>query len=260
MRRLLPIVAVVAVVAVAALGVWAAVGVGGGGAMSATPSVPSSPPSPSSSPSETSATPRPTPSPRAVTVPGDAVLIDRNVPAGDLSRHELVPVGADVTGSWTGTAAGTEVIVVAYAEPSDDPLDRARGLMRWVRRPDLGGWAGHVVASWARGDGVLGLDASVGDVTDDGDDDALVVALTGGTGACGSWSVLDLATGEGVFTRDLCDGRIDASRDPVGLTIVEAVYRPGDPHCCPSARRTTVLTFVAGTEWAIATRRTTPIS
>jgi len=259
MRRVLAIVAVVVVLAIAAAGGWAAVGGGGGAATSATPTVSSPPPTVSSSPSVTSATPRPTPSPPAATVPDDAVLIEHDVPASDLSRHELVPVGADVTGSWTGMAGGTEVIVVAYAEPSDDPLDRARGLMRWVRRPDLRGWAGHLVASWPRGDGVLGLDASVGDVTGDGDDDALVVAMTGGTGACGSWSVLDLATGDGVFARDLCDGRIDATRDPTGLSIVEAVYRADDPHCCPSARRTTVLTFVAGTEWAIASRRTTPI-
>ena len=34
--------------------------------------------------------------------------------------------------------------------------------------------------------------------------------------------------------------------DPVGLTITEAVYAPGDPHCCPSSVRTTTLVYTDG--------------
>jgi hypothetical protein len=107
---------------------------------------------------------------------------------------------------------------------------------------------------------VLNIDAVVTDVTDDANDDALVFALTGGSGGCGIWSVVDLASSRPTYRRDLCDGTIDPSTDPIGLVVRESVYRQGDPHCCPSARRETVLTYdVESDDWDVVSRRTTEL-
>ena len=85
-------------------------------------------------------------------------------------------------------------------------------------------------------------------------------AFTGGSGACARWSVVDVDAADEVFGKDLCDGRIDPSLDPDGLSIEQAVYRVGDPHCCPSAFKTTVLTYEGDGTWTVASKdvRDTP--
>lgn len=162
-----------------------------------------------------------------------------------------------MTGSWLGRADG-EVAVLAVASRAGGAFDRARALWLWRRRPDLGGWVGRALLTYPRRDGVLGIDVWIADVTDDGDDDALVVALTGGSGSCGRWSVLDLAVERTVFTRSLCDARIEPSVAPRGLALSELVFRPGDPHCCPSAERRTLLTYDGQGRWAIVTQEEVP--
>jgi hypothetical protein len=72
------------------------------------------------------------------------------------------------------------------------------------------------------------------------------------------YAAWDLADATEVFTRDLCDAQVDPSDDPVGLTLVEAVYGSGDAHCCPSAFRTTVLVYESGS-WAVASEETTDV-
>jgi hypothetical protein len=72
------------------------------------------------------------------------------------------------------------------------------------------------------------------------------------------WSVVELASATRAYARDLCDGSIDPSSDPVGLVVTESVYRPGDPHCCPSARRESVLVNDDG-EWDVVRRESTPL-
>ncbi len=44
----------------------------------------------------------------------------------------------------------------------------------------------------------------------------------------------------------------------MGLEITEAVYAPGDAHCCPSAFRTTVLTYAGDGRWTVASKTVTP--
>ena len=61
--------------------------------------------------------------------------------------------------------------------------------------------------------------------------------------------MLDLAANAGVFTKETCDTTIDLSSDPVGLVVREAVFAPGDAHCCPSSTRTTVMTFDEASGW-----------
>ena len=46
-----------------------------------------------------------------------------------------------------------------------------------------------------------------------------------------------------MFTKKTCDTTIDLSTDPPGLVVREAVFAPGDAHCCPSSTKTSVLTF-----------------
>jgi hypothetical protein len=205
--------------------------------------------SPSSSPSAPMS-PSPT--------PDDAVVITTETAtrARDLDVADLAPDGTDVTGRWTGASGGDEVLLVAVAGHGD-AFSRDRALWRWTPAPDLGGWLGITIATYPARRGVLNLDATVADVTGDGNDDALVSALTGGTGACATWSVVDLADAERIFVRDLCDGSIDPSAEPVGLVVTESVFRADDPHCCPSARRETVLTYAGGSDWNVDRRETT---
>ena len=91
--------------------------------------------------------------------------------------------------------------------------------------------------------GVIELHAIIGDATGDGSPDALTFENTGGSGVCGTWRVIDLAANAAVFTRKTCDTTIDLSSDPPGLVVREAVFAPGDAHCCPSSTKTSVLTF-----------------
>ncbi len=181
----------------------------------------------------------------------------------DLAISRLIPEGADVTGSWLGTVGSADVVVLAVAEAGGTALSRDRSLWAWTRRPDLGGWLGRRVVAFPARAGVLGLDGTLADVSGDGSDDALVFALTGGSGACGSWSVFDLTADEGagrrIFSRDLCDARIDPSQHPVGLAITASVYRPGDPHCCPSAQRVTTMIYAGGGRWSTVSDEQTPL-
>ena len=55
--------------------------------------------------------------------------------------------------------------------------------------------------------------------------------------------MLDLAANADVFTKKACDTTIELSPDPVGLVVREAVFAPGDAHCCPSSTKISVLTF-----------------
>ena len=177
-----------------------------------------------------------------------------NVPAA-----ALIPSGAHVVASWaTATAAG-EAIVVTWEGPGPDQFRQDRGVVLWRRFDDgAAPWRpvwGH--AYHADRAPVLGISVRVADVTGDGSDDAIVLATTGGTGDCGIWLVLDLATGQRVYRSAGCDRRVDPSADPVGLTISEAIYAPGDPHCCPGSIRTTTLVYTSGS-WQAATSTTSP--
>jgi hypothetical protein len=99
--------------------------------------------------------------------------------------------------------------------------------------------------------GVLGIHALIGDATGDGSPDALMFEDTGGSGACGTWRVIDLAANAGVFRRKTCDTTIDLASDPVGLVLREAAFAPEDAHCCPSATKVSVLTFDGGSAWTV---------
>jgi hypothetical protein len=182
---------------------------------------------------------------------GDAVA------PGDVPAAALVPLKAEVTGSWQGSTSVGDAIVVAWEMPGGDPFRTPRGIAAW-RRFDDGGAPWRPVWGRTYGTGrapVQNLTAQIGDVTGDASDDAVVLAETGGSGACGTSSVVDLATGSLVYRSTGCDRTVDPNADPPGLVLREAVYRPGDAHCCPSKVRTTVLVDDGGT-WRTASTET----
>jgi hypothetical protein len=183
--------------------------------------------------------------PTSVVDPADVALIE----AGDHSV--LIPPGAEDTIAFrqTGPADPIDQIAVAWRRGSD-PFAPEVGLVVWQRSgpDDDGGWRAVYAFTDRPNAGVLGLRVVPADLTADGIDDLLTEEQRGGSGACATWRVIASADGGAneIFRRDACDTEISAVDG--SLEIREAVYDPGDPHCCPSAYRTTVLEW-GGQAW-----------
>lgn len=211
----------------------------------------------SSSSVSSSSTPSPYPSGLPAGMPssfGDAVG------PGDVPAAALVPLKAQVTGSWRASTSAGDAIVVAWEMPGGDPFRTDRGIAAWRRFDDGGApwrpvWGHAYLAGRAP---VETVSAQIADVTGDGSEDAVILAETGGSGACGTTSVVDLATGAVVYRSAGCDRTVDPNVDPPGLVVREAVYLPGDAHCCPSKVRTTVLVDTGGTWQTASTETSTP--
>jgi hypothetical protein len=212
----------------------------------------------SGTPPASSGTPTASPAPRLPD--GLPPSFDQAFAADNVPAAALIPLGATVTGSWATSTSAGEAIVVAWAFPGKDPLRQDRGVAAW-RRFDDGGAPWRPVWGVAfpagRDQPVLGVDAQTADVTGDGSADALVSASLGGSGACAATTVIDLAADAEVYRSRGCDRTIEPSSDPVGLLVREAVYSPGDPHCCPSGVRETVLVYENGA-WQTATSSVSP--
>ncbi len=184
---------------------------------------------------------------------------DDDVGSGGVPAAALIPIGATVSDSWITQTAVGEAIVVSWEVPGDDPFRQDRGIAAWRRFDDGGApWRPVWGAAFpgAR-DPVLGISTTLADVTGDGSPDALVLAEMGGSGGCGIVAVVDLSAGGQVYRSRGCDRRIEPATDPAGLVLTEAVFAPGDPHCCPSSLRTTFLAYVDGS-WRTASTQTTP--
>ena len=167
-----------------------------------------------------------------------------DVDPADVPPDALVPPGATVTDVWYADAAAGPSILVAYIEAGNDPFRQAHALVVWRRFPgEPEPWRPVFGLADPPERGVLQIHAIVGDATGDGSPDALTFEDTGGSGACGTWRVLDLEANAQVFRRKTCDTTFDLSEDPVGLMVRESVYAPGDAHCCPSAMRVSTLTY-----------------
>jgi hypothetical protein len=159
----------------------------------------------------------------------------------------LIAPGDEVTGVAHARTRTGESVVIAFATPGPDPFRQARGFVVW-RRSDDGGPPWQAVFGVAHGkrEGVLGISAEVTDLTGDGSDEALIREDTGGSGACATYRVIDLAAATPIWTRALCDAEVHPSPDPLGLTVVARVYEPGDAHCCPSSISERVLAWRDG--------------
>ncbi len=176
---------------------------------------------------------------------------DSDVEASAVPPDTLVPAGASVTDAWVAETASGSSILVAYVQPGADPLRTPRGLVVWRRFPGQSPpWRPVFGFVDPARRGVVEIHAVIGDATGDGSPDALTFEDTGGSGVCGTWRVLDLAANSEVFTRKTCDTTISFSTDPVGLEVREAVFAPGDSHCCPSSMRTSILVR-DGSDWTV---------
>jgi hypothetical protein len=209
-------------------------------------------------PSSQSATSSPSPTRLPDGIPPS---FEDDVAADNVPAAALTPIGAVVTGSWTASISAGEAIVVAWTFPGKNPFRQDRGVAAW-RRFDDGGppwrpvWG--VAFDARRASPVLGVDAQLADVSGDGSADALVLASMGGSGGCGTTFAVDLVAAAQIYRSQGCDRTIEPSSDPVGLRVREAVYAPGDPHCCPSGFRETVLVYEDGS-WGTASSSVSPV-
>ena len=219
-----------------------------------TPTSASPTPSPSTSPvPSVSSEPSPSPEPADGEMP--TAFTDDLEPA-ELPFESLVPEGADATGHWFGFTGNGVVVLVAWAEPGSDPFLMPRGFALWRRHASPPHWRVGLVERHAAEEGIQEIQMSTTDLSGDDSDDALIFEGVGGSGACGTWLILDLARVKETYRRELCDGRIDPGPPgSPGLVMTRSVYREGDAHCCPSAMQETTLSWT-GRAWRITEKKT----
>jgi hypothetical protein len=200
-----------------------------------------------------SASPEPSLSPDLQ--PGEMpTSIEADLAPSAIPPEDLVPAGADFTGEWFAVTDGGAMVVIAWVEPGSDFSRLPRGYAVWRRHIAAPHWRADLVERRDPEDEIQGIQITTADLTGDGSDDALVFEGIGGSGACGHWSVIDLARLAETYRRDLCDARIEPGPPgSPGLVLTESVYRSGDAHCCPSATRTTTSTWT-GTAWRVTDR------
>ena len=180
--------------------------------------------------------------PSIVDDPADVALIA----AGDFSA--LVPPGASLANASVLITPEDPIDQVALTWLDEDASGRRTGLIVWQRPDDPPLWRAVFAFTDPARKGVFGIRMDTGDVTRDEISDLVSFEDVGGSGACGTYRVITSVLGDAteIFRRDTCDTQIAISRGD--LRVREAVYRPDDAHCCPSAFRTTVLRW-DGTSW-----------
>ena len=232
----------------------AAVACGGQDVPLASPSPTSGTPTPGVSP-EPSPSPGPTtaPSPTddpwippALQLPADAptTFAEPKTPQqlADADYADLAPPGAVVT--FTAVLelpeAPFEQVALAWRR-GEDPFATAQGFVVWRRFDGWPAWRALHAFTDRPAKGVLGIRLDTGDLTADGVADLLTFEIAGGSGACGTWRVTGSfpeAPTE-ILRRETCDAELRIVQG--GLQLREAVFEPGDAHCCPSAFRLTRL-------------------
>jgi hypothetical protein len=172
--------------------------------------------------------------------PTDLALIA----AGDFGV--LVPPGASSANASVLVTPEDPIDQIALTWLDEEPSGRRTGLVVWQRFADPPIWRAVSAFTDPPRKGVFGIRVDAGDAPATGSD-LLSFEDVGGSGACGpiGSSPLPRAT-RARSSADTCDTEIAISRGD--LRVREAVYRPDDPHCCPSAFRTTVLRW-NGASW-----------
>ena len=168
------------------------------------------------------------------------------VAAGDLAP--LAPSGASYAARSSLSTPDDPIDQIAVTWLDGAPPDRRNGLIVWQRLQDDPAW--HAVYAFtdpARA-GVFGIRVDAGDLTGDVIPDLLSFEDVGGSGACGTYRIVASTVGDAteILRRDTCDTQIAISGGD--LRVREAVFEPDDPHCCPSAFRTTTLHW-DGASW-----------
>jgi hypothetical protein len=205
------------------------------------------PPSPPPSPSP-SVAPTPTPSPSPPTAPELQLPADAPTTFADplepdaLPPEALVPPGASVTSTWTMTPPDDPIALIGVAwSRGPDPFAAEHGFVVWERFEQSPPWRAVYGFSDQPKKDVVGVRFSLDDLTADGIQDALTFEDTDGSGACGIWRVISPTAGAAteIFRQQTCDTQIIASAGT--LKIRQAVFAPGDAHCCPSSFHVTIL-------------------
>jgi hypothetical protein len=216
-----------------------------GGAFDGPTSSPTGPPpgSPTASPTGPTGSRSPTASPIPRPIPPAwAAPIEEDLAPAELPDEALVPPGATLTARAELPAAGDapDQVAVAYVL-GDDPFAAEHGVAVWQRFPEPPAWSVVYAFVDPPEEGVLGIRLRSGDLTGDGHAEVLTFEDRGGSGGCGTWTVVSGGAADTVriFKRDTCDAEYRIA----GATLVlrEAIYEPDDPHCCPSAFRTATL-------------------
>lgn len=217
-------------------------------------------PSPTESPSPTaSASPSPSASPQPTVIPPAwATPIDQLIPGEDIPEARLVPPGTEVTGTWfvPGAADIPDQVVATWGSEAVTFRSK-KGLVVWERYRERPLWRPAYTFVDPPKDGVFGISVLIGDLTGDGHEDLLTFEDRGGSGACGTWRVVAATEflPDDIYRKDTCDTDITI-RDGQ-LVLDEAVFKPGDAHCCPSAFRKTVLEY-DGVKWKVVSREVSP--
>jgi hypothetical protein len=228
------------------------------GAPSASP--PSPTPLPTMPPPSPTTGPSTPPSPPALELPTDApTTFAEPLDPAQIPSTALTPPDSRVTASWTMTPPADPIGLIGLAwARGGDPFSSQHGFVVWQR---FDGQAPAWRAAYAFTDraarGILGIRLSVGDLTHDGIDDVLTFEDAGGSGGCGMWRVISPTRGgtEQIFHKPTCDTEILSSAGT--LRITEAVYEPGDAHCCPSSFLISILRW-SGTSWREVSARRSP--
>jgi hypothetical protein len=168
-----------------------------------------------------------------------------SIAAGDLGS--LVPSGASYANRSTLIAPGDPIDQIVLTWMDGVPPESRTGLIVWQRFDDHPTWRAVFAFTDPSRKGVFGIRADSGDLTGDRIPDLLSFEDVGGSGACGTYRVVASSEGDAsqIFRRDTCDTEIVISRGD--LRVREAVFEPDDPHCCPSAFRTSVLRWDGAT-------------
>lgn len=206
---------------------------------------------------ELTSSPSPEPSPRPIP-PVWAAPIDEDFLPEDLPDEALVPPGARLAERIELVGAGEvpDQVAVAYSL-GDDPFAAEHGLAIWQRFAEPPAWSVVYAFVDPSEEGVLGIRLQSGDLTGDGHAEVLVFEDRGGTGACGTWTIVSGGASDTarIFRRKTCDAELKISDG--GLALREAVFVPEDPHCCPSAFRTSRLEW-DGERFAVVSTEETP--
>jgi hypothetical protein len=188
---------------------------------------------------------------RHIVLPARApTVVEQDVAATDVDLAEMAPRGSAIGDTWRSSDARVDAIAFAWAR-----ADGASGFEVWARLPDA--WRVVYAFTDEPPTAVFGVAFEDGDLTADGVPDALTFESTGGSGACGTWRVVRISgeAADEIWSRETCDTDVRIVAGDLGVR--QAVYAPSDPHCCPSAYRTSTFHWT-GERWTVVSRSTTP--
>jgi hypothetical protein len=168
------------------------------------------------------------------------------ISAGDLTP--LVPPGSTPGTSAVLARPDAPIDQVALAWRSGDALAGRAGLIVWQHADGAPAWRAVYAFTDPKAKGVFGVRMDQADVTGDAIADLLTFEDVGGSGACGTYRVVESTDGDAaeILRRDVCDTEIQVAGGD--LRVRQAVFETDDAHCCPSAVRTTVLRW-NGSDW-----------